>query len=136
MNKTLKYNYLPKGKNITLSHLTTILVEEFLPEMFQKYQKENFAMSESYRSYNDFVPEYLRGRPRKVILHCLSRLQKAAKFAKKSLQRVPDSNMFIVKSLSGKEHKVQFVTENNMPHCTCKDWTRWHIPCKHVYSFS
>ena len=43
MNKTLKYN-LPKGKNITLSHLVTILVEEFLPEMLQKYQKENFAI--------------------------------------------------------------------------------------------
>jgi hypothetical protein len=40
MNKTLKYNYLPKGKKITLSHLVTILVEEFLPEAFQKYQKE------------------------------------------------------------------------------------------------
>lgn len=48
-----------------------------------------------------------------------------------SLQKVNDSGMFIVKSPSGKEHRVQFVAKNHLPHCTCKDWTRWHIPCKH-----
>ena len=131
MNKTLKYNYLPKGKNITLSHLVTILVEDFLPEAFQKYQKENFAMTESYRTYNQFVPDYLRGRPRKVILHCLSRKQKAAKFTKESIKMADQPGMFIVNSASGKEHKVQFVADDNMPQCTCKDWIRWHIPCKH-----
>ncbi len=130
MNKTLKYNYLPKGKNITLSHLVTILVEEFLPEAFHKYQKENFAMSKFYRSYNDFVPDYLQGRPRKVILHCLSRMQKVAKFTKESI-KMASPGTFIVHSPSGKEHKVQFVAEDNMPQCTCKDWIRWHIPCKH-----
>lgn len=88
MNKTLKYNYLPKGKNTTLSYLVTVLIEEFLPESFHKYQKENFAMTEAYRSYNDFVPVYLRGRPRKVILlHCLSRMQKVAKFTKESIKK-------------------------------------------------
>lgn len=132
MNKTLKYNYLPKGKNITLSHLVTILVEEFLPEAFHKYQKENFAMTESYRSYNDFVPDYLRGRPRKVVLHCLSRIQKAAKFSKESIKEIANEHgTFIVHSPSGKQHKVQFMAEENMPRCTCKDWIRWHIPCKH-----
>ena len=134
MNRTLKYNYLPKGKNITLSHLVTILVEEFLPEAFHKYQKENFAMSEFYRSYNDFVPDYLQGRPRKVILHCLSRLQKVAKFTKASIKMATAPGTFIVYSPSGKEHKVQFVAEDNMPQCTCKDWIRWHIPCKHFFA--
>ena len=52
MNKTLKYNYLPKGKNITLSQLVSILIEQFLPEMFRKYQKQNFAMSELERQQN------------------------------------------------------------------------------------
>jgi len=42
--------------------------------MLQKYQKDNFAVSESYRLYNEFVPEYLQGQPRSVILHCLSRI--------------------------------------------------------------
>lgn len=134
MNKTLKYNYLPKGKNITLSHLVTILVEEFLPEMLRKYQKENFAMSEFYRSYNEFVPEYLKGRPRSVILHCLSRIRKAERFTKESVEQIDSSSQFTVKSASGKEHTVKFKNDENIPVCTCKDWTRWHIPCKHFFA--
>ena len=134
MNKTLKYNYLPRGKNITLSHLVTILVDEFLPKMLQKYQKENFAMSESYRSYNEFVPKYLKGRPRSVILHCLSRIRKGEKFTKESVKHIRESNQFIVKSASGKEHTLKFANDENMPECTCKDWTRWHIPCKHFFA--
>ena len=134
MNKTLKYNYLPKGKNITLSHLVTILVEEFLPEMLQKYQKENFAMSESYRSYNEFVPEYLKGRPRSVVLHCLSRIRKAERFTKESVEQIDKSSQFTVKSASGKEHTLKFTNDENMPECTCKDWTRWYIPCKHFFA--
>ena len=130
MNKTLKYNYLPRGKNLTLSHLVTVLMEEYLPESFLKYQKENFAMTESYRSYNDFVPDYLRGRPRKVVLHCLSRIQKVAKFKKESIT-MTTAGTFSVRSPSGKTHMVQFMGDNNMPQCTCKDWVRWHIPCKH-----
>ena len=134
MNRTLKYNYLPKGKNITLSHLVTILIEEFLPEMLQKYQKQNFAMSESYRSYNEFVPKYLQGRPKAVILHCLARIRKAEKFTRESVQQINNSGHFTVKSSSGKQHTVKFTTDDHMPECTCKDWTRWHIPCKHFFT--
>ena len=98
-------------------------MEEFLPESFLKYQKENFAMTESYRSYNDFVPDYLRGRPRKVVLHCLSRIQKVAKFKKDSIT-MTTAGTFSVRSPSGKTHMVQFMGDNNMPQCTCKDWVR------------
>ena len=134
MNKALKYNYLPRGKHITLSHLVTILVDEFLPEMLQKYKKENFAMSESYRSYNEFVPEYLKGRPRPVILHCLTRIRKGEKFTKESVKHTSESNQFTIKNASGKEHTLKFTNDENMPECTCKDWTRWHIPCKHFFA--
>ena len=27
-----------------------------------------------------------------------------------------------------------FANGANMPECTCKDWTRWHIPCKHFFA--
>ena len=134
MNKTLKYNYLPRGKNITLSQLVSILVEQFLPEMFRKYQKQNFAMSESYRSYNDCVPEYLRGRPKAIILHCLSRLRKAKKFRKESVIQISDSGHFLVNSSSGKQHAVKITNSSGNPECSCKDWIRWHIPCKHMFT--
>lgn len=135
MNKTLKYNYLPKGKNITLSQLVSVLVEQFLPEMFRKYQKQNFAMSESYRSHNEFIPEYLRGRPRAVILHCLSRIKKAAKFRAESIKPTnDDAGHFQVNSPSGKQHEVKISSSSGYPECTCKDWIRWHLPCKHLFA--
>ena len=44
-NKLLKYSYLPRRKNITLSHLATVLYEEFVPEMHHKYLHLNYHMS-------------------------------------------------------------------------------------------
>ncbi len=102
--------------------------------MLQKYQKDNFAMSDSYRSYNEFVPEYLRGRPRSVILHCLTRIRKAEKFPKASIKQNGTKGQFTVKTTSGKQHTLEFTNDENMPQCSCKDWTRWHIPCKHFFA--
>ena len=79
-NKLLKYNYLPRRKQITLSEVMTILVETFLPETYQKYLFQNYAMTTAYRPYNDIVPDFLRDRPRKVILHCMDRMRKSSKF--------------------------------------------------------
>ena len=25
-------------------------------------------------------------------------------------------------------------SQEQMPSCSCKDWTRWHIPCKHFFA--
>ena len=33
MNKLMKYRYLPRQKNITLSNLTSKIVEEFVPAL-------------------------------------------------------------------------------------------------------
>ena len=36
-NKLLKYSYLPKKKTVTLSGSFTLLIERFLPDIYQKY---------------------------------------------------------------------------------------------------
>jgi hypothetical protein len=46
-NKLLKYSYLPKKKTMTLSGIFTLLIERFLPDIYQKYLFENFKMSKS-----------------------------------------------------------------------------------------
>ena len=82
-NKLLKYSYLPRRKNITLSQLATVLYDEFIPETHHKYLYLNYQMSDTYRTYNDIVPDYLRERPRQVIIHCLER-----KAAAESIQQM------------------------------------------------
>ena len=70
-NKLLKYTYLPRKENITLSELLTVVIDTYLPESYQKYLFKNYQMSETCRSYGSFVPEFLRGHPKSVIIHCL-----------------------------------------------------------------
>lgn len=44
LNKVLKYNYLPREKNITLSAMCTIMIESFLPDAHQKYLLKLYAI--------------------------------------------------------------------------------------------
>ena len=79
MNKALKYNCLPKGKNITLSQLVSVLNEQFLRNIRNRTLPcQNLT--------NQIMIVCLRGRPRTVIVHCLSRIRKAAKFKEGSIK--------------------------------------------------
>ena len=91
-------------------------------------------MSETYRSYNSFVPEFLRGRPRGVITHCLQRMKKSQRFTKTDMEFRNENGLFQLKSQSGKVHVVDFGVMTNTPSCTCKDWIQYKIPCKHFFA--
>ena len=132
-NKLLKYSYLPRRKNITLSHLATVLYEEFVPETHHKYLYLNYQMSETYRRYNDFVPDYLRERPRQVIIHCLERKSSSKKYTEDDvLTKDVTTGKFTLQG-SGKVYTIDFGVGTGEPSCTCPDWLQWHIPCKHFF---
>ena len=134
-NKLLKYNYLPRKKSMTLSAIVILIVESFLPETYQKYLFENYKQSSQYRSYKAFVPEYLHGRPRSTILHCLDRRSKSLKYTSDDVHVVSEEEgIFAVKGSSGKDHTVSFGSGDKMPSCTCRDWVQWHMPCKHFFA--
>ena len=133
-NKLLKYSYLPNRKNITLSSLVSHIIESFPPDRYQKYLLQNYQMTEAYRSYSAIIPEYLRTRPRSVIIHCLDRVRKANKFSSTDVQEGESEGCFNVTSQSGKVHHVDLGVTSRAPSCTCMDWIRHHIPCKHFFS--
>ena len=130
----LKYKYLPKRKtSITLTYITTLLVDEVLPDMYQKYLFENYQMSSNYRTYRSIVPDFLKVRPRKVILHCLERRQKSRKFSTSDIQITDNQKgIFVVKGT--KQYQVDFGIESGQPSCACKDWIRFKVPCKHFFA--
>lgn len=130
MNRILKYSFMPKRKSFTLSALVTQLTERFLPDLHRNYVMQNLKSSEMYRSYNNFVPEYLRGRPRSVILHCLDRKSHGNKYDKDDIIPTEKPGAFKVMKRGNSKHTVDVLT----PSCTCKDWVRWHIPCKHFFA--
>ena len=134
-NKLLKYKYyLPQQKQIALSEVMTILVETFLPNMYQKYLFQNYAMATAYRPYNDNILDFLRDRPRKVVLHSMDWMRKSSKFKNEDIQKENSDGRFKITTASRKVHKVNFGKETGVPSCTCLDWMRFHIPCKHFFS--
>lgn len=134
-NKMLKYNFLPRNTKLTLSRLVTVLNEEFLPDMHHKHMFLNHQMLPTYRAYNSFVPSYLHGRPRRVIIHCLERKSNCKKYNKEDIAIQDAKNgVFTVKGSSENSYTVNFGTTTNKPSCSCLDWIKWQIPCKHFFA--
>lgn len=130
LNKVFKYHYLPHKKKMMLSSIIILIIEVFLPESYQKYLFLNYKQSSKYRTYNSFVPDYLHDRPKSVISHCLERKSKALKYTIEDITLIDNEiGIFSVKGSSGKDHSVTFAE----PLCSCRDWTTWHLPCKHFF---
>ena len=123
-NRVLKYSFLPRQKKaISLSGLITVLVEAFLPESYQKYLFLNYKQSTSYRSYKDFVPEYLHGRPRTTILHCLDRKANSSKYMASDVEVIDsDKGIFTVNGSGDNKYTIDFGADKGMPSCSCADW--------------
>ena len=91
-------------------------------------------MLPTYRKYNDFVPEYLHGRPPNVIIHCLDQRSNSKKFCDDDiLTRNTTSGVFTLQS-SSKVHTIDFGITTGKPSCTCADWVKWHLLCKHFFA--
>lgn len=115
---------------MTLSAAVTLIVEKFLPDSYQKYLFLNYKQSDMYRTYRSFVPSYLQGRPRSIVLHCLERRTKSLKYVSADVTVLDEaSGKFEVKGSSGKHHTIFF----GDPSCTCRDWVEWNLPCKHFF---
>jgi len=126
LNKLLKYQYLPRQKHMTLSHIISNITEEFLPALHYKYIYRNFKQSDMYRSYNPAVaPSYLQGRPKPTILHSLHRQASSNKFTN-SMVKSTNIGKFEVQG-NTKIHMVNFGVVSGEPARTCKDWVKYHI---------
>ena len=105
-------------------------------DLHQHYLFENYRQMDIYRVPANIVPGYLKGRPRSLIRHCLVRKTKSNKFTGDSVHQTDVPGTFNIIKASGGKHTVTFATEaqDEMSSCTCKDWARWHIPCKHFFT--
>lgn len=136
-NRLFKYSFLPRNKHkATLSSTVSIIVEHFLPTRRQQYLLQNFQHSSMYRSYHSHIPSNLHDRPRSIIIHCLDRQTNSAKILADNVHDVDcEKGIFEIEKTSGNKHTVDFgiSSSEQMPSCTCKDWLRYHIPCKHFF---
>lgn len=137
-NKLFKYSFLPRKKyTATLSNTISIIVENFLPTRRQQYLLQNYQQSSMYRSYQSHIPPFLHNRPRSVIIHCLDRKTNSNKILPTHIHDIDTKvGIFEIEKTSGGKHTVEFgiASPDQMPSCTCKDWVRYHLPCKHFFS--
>lgn len=67
-HKTLKYTYLARQPDKTLTSIVTTVIEEFLKGNKESYDNANRRLS-TYRAYHNSIPGFLHNRPRKVVKH-------------------------------------------------------------------
>ena len=134
LNRVLKYSYLPRKASLTLTGIVRIIVDQFLPDMYQNYIFQNFKQLDCYRLPSSTVPEYLHGRPPSVVKHCLICKTKSNRYPCDAIEYTGVHGEFHVMK-DTKKHTVNFGSRNaSTLACSCKDWKRWHLPCKHFFT--
>ena len=102
-----------------------------------RYIELNTKNSGGYRRYNTDMPQYLHNKPRPFIKHCMARISSAADFPAKHIEMVAEgSGNFKCKSQSESNlwYNLSFGDEKNMPRCSCPDFSRTGLPCRHFFA--
>ncbi|XP_071820563.1 uncharacterized protein [Apostichopus japonicus] len=128
-NRTLKYEFLSRFTDRTLTGMLTTVIKKFLPEMHRRYIECNLKATSVYRSYNASIPRFLQNRPKEFILHCVKRLSSAEDCR---IQRAGNSFKVCSFSEHNKEYEVTLGNDESIPSCQCYDWLHTHWPCKHL----
>lgn len=88
---------------------------------------------EAYRKYSAEIPEFLRNRPKFFLEHCVKRLPPVCPYLPlESITAMPSGEFRVPSTNDEIEYCVKL--DNDIPKCTCPDWNRYHLPCKHMIS--
>ncbi|XP_053565233.1 uncharacterized protein LOC128655676 [Bombina bombina] len=111
--------------------MITVLHSMFFPNSYKKYVQLNLLSSELYRRYTYDVPVFLKNRPREFVAHILNRLS-----TNLSAEDVTTINgtagIFSITSEFEKEKKYMVDFSQTVPSCSCEDWRKHLLPCKHM----
>ncbi|CAH1268941.1 KLHL41 [Branchiostoma lanceolatum] len=131
-NESLKYGHLEGFKNSPISEMLTRVVTSFLPETHRKYIELNVRYSEGYSVYSSKLQPFLKNRPRDMVLHIQARYNEAQVYNTDDIIDTGDG-LFRVASQRhpGTYYCIDFGQNIRMPSCTCKDWGKFKLPCKH-----
>ncbi|XP_056157131.1 uncharacterized protein LOC130131474 isoform X2 [Lampris incognitus] len=131
LNATLKHSYLEGYKNCSLSDTITVIVQDFLPRSYERYIELNAKCSSGYQVYSQNVPPYLRDKPKIVAEHIMTRHQESLIFTEGQVTSAGEASFKVNSQIPPQQCTVYFGSESRMPSCTCKDWHKNLLPCKH-----
>ncbi|XP_062577915.1 uncharacterized protein LOC134239785 [Saccostrea cucullata] len=137
LNKALKHFYLKLANPGTLSTLMGVVIQDFLPDLFQNYVMLNYRASSNFKAYDASIPKYLHNRPRKVVEHCMQRYHSSDQIGSGDIKIADDisGRIYHVKSReSSQTYQVTMGSGKKFPHCTCEDFRRNFLLCKHFFA--
>ena len=92
----------------------------------------NIKLSVQYSMYSPVIPCFLHNRPRDIVHHVMRRFT-GDEIDKTDVAENGYKTFTVVsESCANVKHTVEFGNEEKLPHCTCKDWNKHLLPCKHI----
>ena len=89
--------------------------------------------SDLYRSYNSSLRHYpwLENRPKRLVAHCIQKISLGEDISNDKITQ--EDELFLVKSsTSGETYRVNFGSDEVLPSCSCYDWKKNLMLCKHM----
>ena len=160
LNEDLKYDELVEYKNCTLSDLLNVVIDRFIPKLYEKYVELNVRYTSSYKGYNRNIPSYMHDRQKWIVddmVEKLGKIQEKVKYAQiikiqinvqnnsditsagsKDKCQVDICQTYDVQSLSAwtsekETYRVDFGSNDRLCSCTCLSFRRKRVLCKHFF---
>ena len=115
-----------------------VVIQEFLPKLYDRYVELNIKYTEKHKKYESALPPFLENRPRKIIDHLFDRMDKVESGGINSIEIVGGNVFNVTSSDLSFTHRlkygVYFGGENRFCSCTCNDHRRSRMLCKHFFT--
>ena len=81
-------------------------------------------------------PRLLERQTQEISHHCMDRIAKAVDIQHENVKEATNKGDFHVRSTENKDQWCQFSLggKDSMPKCTCPDFSRTGLPCKHFFA--
>lgn len=101
-----------------------------------RYVELNTRYSGRYKRYNQSIPKYLQDKPRQFLSHCMNRISAAEDISPEEIREGKSKGEFHVASAESKDiwYDLSFGADDKMPKCSCPDFSRTGLLCKHFFA--
>ena len=125
----------------TLSELMGVLIDSFVPNLYERYVSLNIKYTDGYKGYSSSLPRYMVNRPGPLIEDMLQKKNKITPFMVSSVQPVLvcTSPVFAVQSVSPTSDEtnmyiIKFGDKDTIFSCECGSFKHDRLLCKHFFA--
>ncbi|XP_028988455.1 uncharacterized protein si:dkey-31c13.1 [Betta splendens] len=126
LNEAFKYRHLDNYKTSSISEMMTVIVSDFIPQLQKKYIQLNIQHSSGDTAG---LPTFLHNRPSDMVMHIKDRM--AADLGLHQISEVSLGTFKVTTEGDQGSHVVTLGSNATLPSCSCEDWKRSRLPCKH-----